>query len=188
MAAGRRRTLERELAGKVQFDRRAYLLLPGEGQRPTYDEYVVSHRVRAADMVPELGFAIPKVGQKYPRSSVPAQLVAAAVQDEHPERLVAMEDQLFGAMFRELRDISDPAELRAAARAAGVPEELVDRALADPALRGRVFAEHQGALDAGVNGIPALVVPGYAPVTGAIPLDVLRRAFAEVVDSREART
>jgi hypothetical protein len=30
-------------------------------------------------------------------------------------------------------------------------------------------------------------VPGYAPVTGAIPLDVLRRAFAEVVDSRAPR-
>jgi len=188
VAAGRRRTLERELDGKVQFDRRAYLLLPGEGQRPAYDEYVVSHRVRAAGMMPELGFAIPKVGQKYPSSSVPAQLLAAAVKDEQPERLEALEDQLFGAMFRELRDISDPEELRAAARAAGVAEGLVDRALADPALRDRVFAEHQEGLDAGVQGIPALVVPGYAPLTGAIPLDALRRAFAEVVDSREART
>ena len=188
MAAGRRRTLAKELAGEVQFDRRAYLLLPGEGQRPAYDEYVVSHRVRAAQMMPELGFAIPKVGQKYPRSSVPAQLVAAAVQDEHPERLEALEDHLFGAMFRELRDISDPAELRKIAAAASVPERLVDRALADPALRDRVFAEHQEALDAGVNGIPALVIPGYAPVTGAVPLDVLRRGFAELVDSRAART
>jgi predicted DsbA family dithiol-disulfide isomerase len=89
-------------------------------------------------------------------------------------------------MFRELRDISDPAELRACARAAGVSQALVDRALADPALRDRVFAEQQEALDAGVQGIPALVVPGYAPVTGAIPLDVLRRAFSEVVDSKGA--
>jgi predicted DsbA family dithiol-disulfide isomerase len=186
VAAGRRRTLQRELAGEVEFARRAYLLLPGEGQRPAYDEYVVSHRVRAAQMEPALGFAIPRVGQKYPRSSVPAQVVAAAVQDEHPERLEAIEDQLFGAMFRELRDISDPAELRAAARAAGVPEELVDRALADPSLRERVFAEHQEALDAGVQGIPALVIPGYAPVTGAVPLDPLRRAFAEMLDAQAA--
>jgi len=125
VAAGRRRSLERELAGKVQFDRRAFLLLPGKGQRPTYDEYVVSHRVRAADMMPELGFAIPKVGQKYPSSSVPAQLVAAAVQDEHPDRLEAMEDQLFGAMFRDLRDISDPAELRAAFGIDVFPESVI---------------------------------------------------------------
>jgi predicted DsbA family dithiol-disulfide isomerase len=102
--------------------------------------------------------------------------------------LEALEDQLFGAMFRELEDISDPGRLRAAARAAGVPEELVERALADSALRERVFAEHQEALDAGVNGIPALVVPGYAPITGAIPLEALRRGFAEVVDSQPAHT
>jgi predicted DsbA family dithiol-disulfide isomerase len=186
VAAGRRRTLARELAGRVELVRRAYLLLPGEGQRPAYDEYVVSHRVRAAQMNPELGFAIPKVGQRYPRSSVPAQLVAAAVEEEHPERLEALEDALFGGMFRELRDVSDPAELRACVRAAGIPEVLVDRALSDAALRDRVFAEHQEGLEAGVQGIPALVVPGYAPVTGAVPLDVLRRAFSEVVDSRAA--
>ena len=42
MAAGRRRTLSRELEGKVAFERRAYLLLPGEGERPAYDEYVGS--------------------------------------------------------------------------------------------------------------------------------------------------
>lgn len=187
MAAGRRRTLARELDGEVEFERRAYLLLPGEGQRPSYDEYVVSHRVRAAEMNPDLGFAIPKVGQKYPRSSVPAQVVAAAVQEEHPDRLEALEDHLFGAMFRELRDVSDPVELRRIAQAAGVPEAIVERALADPALRDRVFAEHQEALDEGVQGVPALVVPGYAPITGAVPLDVLRRAFAGVVDSRAPR-
>jgi len=187
VAAGRRRTLARELVGKVEFVRRAYLLLPGEGQRPAYDEYVVSHRIRAREMEPELAFAIPKVGQKYPRSSLPAQMAAAGVQDEHPEKLEALEDRLFGAMFRELRDISDPAELRACARGAGVPEELIDRALADPSLRERVFAEHQQALDEGVQGIPALAVPGYAPITGAIPLDSLRRAFAQVLDGQDAR-
>ena len=182
MAAGRRRILARELEGKVEFLRRAYLLLPGEGQRPACDEYVVSHRVRAREMEPELAFAVPQVGQSYPRSSVPAQVIAAAVQDEHPGKLEAIEDQLFGAMFRELRDISDPEELRACARGAGVPEELVGRALADASLRERVFAEHQEALEEGVRGIPALVVPGYAPITGAVPLDLMRRAFAGVLD------
>ena len=105
-----------------------------------------------------------------------------SVQDEHPGKLEAIEDQLFGAMFRELRDISDPEELRACARGAGVPEELVGRALADASLRERVFAEHQEALEEGVRGIPALVVPGYAPITGAVPLDLMRRAFAGVLD------
>src|SRR5207248_11791486 len=66
-----------------------------------------------------------------------------AVQQEHPDRLEALEDELFGAMFRELRDVSDPAELRKCGEAAAVPDGSVDRALSDPALRDGVFAEHQ---------------------------------------------
>jgi predicted DsbA family dithiol-disulfide isomerase len=181
VAAGRRRTLARELAGRVAFDRRAYLLVPREGQRTAYDEYIVSHRVRAKEMAPELEFAIPRIGQPYPKSSLPAQLVAAAVADQHPDRLEALEDAIFRAMFVGVRDISSPEVLRDAARSAGVPEQVVEQALADPALRDRVFAEHAEGVEAGVTGIPALVLPGYAPVTGAVPLDVLRRAFEQVL-------
>ena len=76
MAAGRRREVEREFEGRVRFERRAYLLMPQEGSRPAYDDYVIAHRVRAAEMLPELKFAIPRVGAPYPRSSWPAQLVA----------------------------------------------------------------------------------------------------------------
>ena len=67
--------MAREVGDAVAFERRAFLLLPGEGQRPVYDEYVISHRRRAAEMAPELGFAIPQPGHPYPRSSLPAQLV-----------------------------------------------------------------------------------------------------------------
>jgi predicted DsbA family dithiol-disulfide isomerase len=181
VAAGRRRTLARELAGRVAFERRAYLLVPREGQRTAYDEYIVSHRVRAKELAPELDFAIPRVGQAYPKSSLPAQLLAAAVAERHPDRLETLEDALFRAMFVELRDISAADVLRDTARAAGVPEQLVEQALADPELRDRVFAEHSEGVEAGVTGIPALVIPGYAAVTGAVPLDALRRAFEQVL-------
>jgi predicted DsbA family dithiol-disulfide isomerase len=89
-------------------------------------------------------------------------------------------------MFVELRDVSDADVLRDAARRAGVPEEIVADALADPTLRDRVFAEHASGVEAGVTGIPALLVPGYAPVTGAIPLDTLRRAFEQVLGGAPA--
>jgi predicted DsbA family dithiol-disulfide isomerase len=186
VAAGRRRTLQRELAGRVAFERRAYLLVPREGQRTAYDQYIVSHRVRAKQMAPDLDFAIPQVGQPYPKSSVPAQVVATAVAAEHPERLEALEDAVFRAMFVELRDVADAEVLRGAAATAGVPEEIVAEALADPTLRERVFAEHAEGVEAGVSGIPALLVPGYAPVTGAIPLETLRQAFAQVLDAAPA--
>ena len=186
MAAGRRQQLARELEGRVSFERRAYLLLPGEGQRPAYDDYVISHRKRAAEMEPALGFAIPEVGQPYPRSSLPAQCVAAAVAEHHPEAMDALEDALFRAMFVELRDISAAEVLAGCAGKAAVPdaEALVERALAGDDCKERVFAEHEEALAEGVHGIPALVVPGYAPITGAVPFEALRRAFLHLVEER----
>ncbi len=161
----------------MRFERRAYLLVPREGQRPAYNEYVISHRVRAAQMLPELGFAIPKPGQKYPSSSWNPQLFAMRVADEFPERVDATEDALFGAMFRELRDISDPAVLRELARKVGVPEAEVDAAIRDAELRERARAQHLEGEDEGVTGIPALVIPGLPPITGAVPVDVYRQAL-----------
>ncbi|MFL5394501.1 MAG: DsbA family protein [Myxococcales bacterium] len=188
MAAGRRQQLARELEGRVSFERRAYLLLPGEGQRPAYDDYVISHRKRAAEMEPALGFAIPEVGQPYPRSSVPAQCLAAAAAEEHPGRMQALEHSLFRAMFVNLSDISSPEVLAECAREAEIanPEAFVERALGDDSFRERVFAEHEEALAEGVHGIPALLVPDYAPITGAVPLEPLRRAFLHLVEEHPA--
>jgi predicted DsbA family dithiol-disulfide isomerase len=186
VAAGRRQQLARELEGRVAFERRAYLLLPGEGQRPAYDDYVVSHRKRAAEMEPALGFAIPEVGTPYPRSSVPAQAVAAAVTAEHPQRMEALEAALFRALFVELKDVSSAEVLAACAAQAEIPdaEAFVERALADDSFRETVFAEHEEALAEGVHGIPALVIPGYAPITGAVPLEPLRRAFLHLIEEQ----
>ena len=183
MAAGRRRAVEKEFAGRVQFERRTFLM-PREGQRQAYDEYVISHRVRAAEMLPELQFAIPVLGQKYPRSSWPAQLFALRVSDVAPEKLDAVEDALFAAMFRELRDISDPTALRDCARACGVAEAEVAEGLASEQLQARAVREHQEAEELQINGIPALVLPGVAPISGAVPVEVYRRAIAQALEAR----
>lgn len=169
--------MEQEYEGRVRFERRAYLLVANEGQRPFYDDYVISHRVRAARMLPELGFAIPQAGQPYPRSSWPAQLLALRISRTAAARLPSVEDALFGAMFRELRDISDPGVLRDCAKAAGLEAAEVDAALEDPSLRAQAEREHIEAEDLGVNGIPALVLPGLPPITGAVPVDTYRRAL-----------
>ncbi len=185
MAAGRRREVEREFEGRVRFERRTYLLMPHEGSRPAYDDYVVSHRVRAAEMLPELKFAIPKVGAPYPKSSWPAQLVAISTARDFPDRLPALEDALFGAMFRELRDLADARILRGCARESGIPESLVDEALADPLLRKQARREHLEGEKEGLQGIPALVLPGLPPITGAVPVDFYRRALNHVLGSAE---
>jgi predicted DsbA family dithiol-disulfide isomerase len=169
--------VEQELADRVRFERRAYLLVPREGQRPSYDDYIIGNRVRAAQMLPELGFAIPVRGQKYPSSSWNPQLFAMRVAESSPERLPAIEDALFGAMFRELRDISDPKVLREIARATGTPEAEVDAAIDSSRLRHRAAAEHDEGEAAGITGIPALVIPGLPPITGAVPIETYRQAL-----------
>jgi predicted DsbA family dithiol-disulfide isomerase len=161
----------------VRFLRRAYLLVPRDGQRPFYDDYIISHRIRAAQMLPQLGFAIPQPGMKYPSSSWNAQLLAMRVSDVFPGRLDALEDAIFAAMFQELRDVSDPEVLRECARAAGVPEAEVDEAISSNALRERAATEHEEGEDAGLSGIPAVVIPDLPPITGAVPADMYRQAL-----------
>ena len=159
--------------------------MPREGQRPVYDEYLISHRMRAAQMLPELGFAIPKLGQKYPSSSWNPQVFALRVAETFPDRLGATEDALFGAMFRELRDISDPSILREIARTVGVPESEVDAAISSSRLRERAAAEHEEGEEAGITGVPAFVLPDLPPITGAVPTDMYRQALQHALDAQD---
>ena len=173
----RRREVERELAGRVHFERRVYLLLPGEGQRPVYDDYLIRHRLAAREREPGLGWTIPEPGLPYPRSSVPAQLLALRVQQRTPERLEALEDTLFRAVFVDLADVAAPEVLRRCCAKAGVDEAEVEAALADPALRAQALAEHQESQAYAIQGIPALLVPGTRPITGAVDTEVYRQAL-----------
>jgi predicted DsbA family dithiol-disulfide isomerase len=173
--------MAREFAGKVTFERHAFLLVPNEGEREVYDDYIISHRVAAARAAPELGFAIPTRGQPYPRSSVPQQLVALLAQDRFPEKIDALEDELFRSVFVRLEDVASREALERCVEAAGLPRELVAEALADPELKTRAIADHVAAGEFGISGIPALVVPGWGPIVGAVPIDVYRRAIGRAV-------
>ncbi len=181
MAAGRRREATREFAGRARFDRRTFLLVPRRGEREVYDEYIISHRRAAAKAAPELGFAMPKPGRPYPEASLPAQRIAQRVQRIAPQRLEALEDEIFRAFFVRLEDISKPEVLVEAARAAGVAPAEVEAALADPAEEERAFRDHREGQEAGINGIPALVIPGIGPVVGAVPVEVYRQALASAL-------
>ncbi len=179
MAAGRRRAAAREAAGRVTFERRSFLLMPGFGERPTYDEYVIRHRVAAAREAPELGFAIPEKGAPYPRSSLPPQLLALRVQRAAPDRLDSLEEELYRSVFVRLEDVADPAVLERCATTAAVPDARaeVEGALADPALREQAFRVHTAAIDRQIFGIPAVLVPGVRPIVGAVPAATYRAAL-----------
>ncbi len=180
----RRRRVAAEFDDSFTYERQAFLLLPGEGQRPVYDEYVISHRIAAAQREPQLGFAIPKPGMRYPRSSFPAQLLAAHAEAAFPNRAEALEDALYRAVFVSLEDVGDPAVLERCAETAGIPRSAVGRALEDRSIKSRVLREHGEAEELGIRGIPALVIPGQEPIIGAVGVELYRDALRAALDEQ----
>jgi putative protein-disulfide isomerase len=110
-----------------------------------------------------------------PSHSIPAHLVAKAAAALGPEPFRRMHDRLLAAYFEESRDISDDATLRALWSEVDLPAAEFARR-EDPALRGRVLAEHAEALAMGANGVPAVRQDGVeAVVTGALPYEAYQQ-------------
>jgi predicted DsbA family dithiol-disulfide isomerase len=90
-------------------------------------------------------------------------------------------NRLMDAYWSEATNIGDPEELRRLASEVGLDEGEVDRVIADPAayLDAVEGSTHQ-AHSIGINAVPAFVLDRRLIVLGAQPLDVFRRAFAEL--------
>lgn len=72
-------------------------------------------------------------------------------------------------------DLDDPAVIRGCLKAAGLPDDLYDAALADASTEADLLAEHEQAVEQrGAFGVPTLVLQGsdialYGPVVDPIP-------------------
>jgi predicted DsbA family dithiol-disulfide isomerase len=90
-------------------------------------------------------------------------------------------DQLMNAYWSEAVDIGDAEELRRLAAEIGLPAEDVERVIADPsAYLDIVEGSTSQAHSIGVNGIPAFLLDRRLLVLGAQPVEVFRRAFAQL--------
>jgi predicted DsbA family dithiol-disulfide isomerase len=90
-------------------------------------------------------------------------------------------DRLMDAYWSEAVDIGDPDELRRLASEAGLPHDEVERVIADPsAYLDIVEGSTAQAQSIGINGIPAFLLDRRLLVVGAQPLEVFRRAFAQL--------
>jgi predicted DsbA family dithiol-disulfide isomerase len=74
---------------------------------------------------------------------------------------------LFSAYFAEGRDIGDPEVLADCAEAAGLDRTVVLGLLAQDADKASVAQEHAAAVEAGVTGVPFVVINGRLAVAGA---------------------
>lgn len=97
-------------------------------------------------------------------------------------------DALFGAYFRDGRDIGDHAVLADIADSAGMDAALVHRLLASDADRDDIRARDGAARDMGVTAVPTFVVAGKHAVPGATPTDLWLKVMAEVSGVSEPAT
>ena len=88
---------------------------------------------------------------------------------------------VMGAYWSQAVNIGDPDELRRLAAEAGLPADEVERVLGDPiAYLAAVEGSTSEAHAAGINAVPAFVLDRRLLVLGAQPIDVFRRAFAQL--------
>ncbi|RII40902.1 DsbA family oxidoreductase [Galactobacter valiniphilus] len=93
----------------------------------------------------------------------------------------AVVDALFSAYFEQGKDVGDPAALKAAVVAAGLPAEVADAVLADPAaFRDEVAEDIDQAARLGIQGVPFYVIDNKYGVSGAQPEEVFEQALTQV--------
>jgi predicted DsbA family dithiol-disulfide isomerase len=90
-------------------------------------------------------------------------------------------DRLMDAYWSEATNIGDPDELRRLATEVGLDAQDVEPLIADPsAYLDLVEGSTREALSIGINAVPAFLLDSRLIVLGAHPLEVFRRAFAQL--------
>lgn len=173
------RRLRNELGGRLRVEVKSFVLIAEDDPGRRFREYHRAHRRAAADQDADAPhFAVPPVGHPYPRSSLPALEAGAWLRAVQPERFDAFDLAVFEAFFGRVRDISDPDVLAELAAGVGADGPALLEALRTRRYRPTVLQEHRQALECGIQAIPAILVPGRAPIVGAVPYPDLRQALA----------
>jgi predicted DsbA family dithiol-disulfide isomerase len=156
---------------------RNFILVPEDRADRAFTDYHRAHRHAAgAQDTDSPVFQIPAVGDRYPRGSLSALEAATWVREVHPELLAAFDLALFEAFFGRTEDISDAEVLEQLAASVGLEPSALGAALATGRYRPMVLREHLEATDRGIHGVPTILIPGQAPIVGAVPYADLKRA------------
>ena len=117
-----------------------------------------------------------EMGQSLDRSvdSFDTQRVAYAAADDHPETFEAFHRGVFDALWRDGRDIGDPAVLEELAIDAGLPDGYVTETLEDDDTHEALESAFAAAQSRRITGVPTFLYGEHA-ARGAVPPDHLRR-------------
>lgn len=98
-------------------------------------------------------------------------------------REAELADDLFGAYFTGSADLSDPSELVRLAVARGVDAARAEAVAAGDEFTEEVRADQQLAGLLGISGVPAFVFDRSTAVSGAQPVEAMRRAIRQALES-----
>jgi predicted DsbA family dithiol-disulfide isomerase len=184
----RARIVEQEFEGEVELDWRSFLLRPRAEPGRSLEKFrAYTEGWQRAAAQPDSGtFRTWSSDEGPPSHSIPPHLVAKAAARLGRDAFERVHERLLSAYFRDSRDITTPANLRAIWQDAGLPDARLADA-DDPELLRQVIDEHNEAVGLGAGGVPAFRLEGVdAVITGAHPTELFRRWLRRALEAREA--
>jgi predicted DsbA family dithiol-disulfide isomerase len=165
-----------EFGARVRWEWRSFLLRPRPDPRPSLEKfraYTQSwQRVAAEADAP--AFRVWQSDAGPPSHSIPPHLAAKAAARFGTLAFGRMHAALMRAYFTENRDITDRETLLALWRELALPEDRF-RYVEDPQLLHETTAQYREALEHGIDGVPAIRVPGRdGALIGAQPVETFR--------------
>jgi predicted DsbA family dithiol-disulfide isomerase len=165
-----------EFGDRVQWQWCSFLLRPQPDPRRTLEKfraYTQSwQRVAAEPDAPP--FHVWQSNAGPPSHSIPPHLAAKAAALLGTDAFRRVHDALLRAYFTENRDITDRETLLALWREIGLPDDAFD-SIDDPRLLHETTAQYREALEHGIDGVPAVRVPGRdGALIGAQPVETFR--------------
>jgi predicted DsbA family dithiol-disulfide isomerase len=172
----RLRRIHGEFDQDLEVDWKSFLLRPEPRQVPLeeFKKYTESWR-RPADMEEEAVFRVWSTDEGPPSHSIPPHVAAKAAASLGPEAFEKVHERLMRAYFTENRNITDTKVLHELWENLGLAREVLEKA-DNPEMLKEIFAEHNEAINHGVNGVPAIRMEGVPGVlTGVQDEEVYRR-------------
>ncbi len=137
---------------------------------PMMSEYALLDMERSARLQ-AANFRMP---DDFPKAALSCSRAFYYLLDEQPEAAVALAKAIYNAIFGEGRDGTNIDLIAELAANIGIDAKALVPALQDPAIKDRLKAETQAAIDRGVFGSPFIFV-GEEPFWGNDRLDQLDR-------------
>lgn len=175
--------LAHRLGDDISIRWRSFLLRPVPEER-SVDEFrdYTNKWARPAELEPLARFTYPWSGGAPPAGSVPSAIAGKVAETFGAAAAASFHRQLLGAYFTENRTISDLETLVAVADEAGLDSAAFLQTYRDrnQMLLREVYDDHNAAVNAGVTGVPAVVVDDRYLVPGAVDVEYYEQVLDHV--------